>query len=182
MEHIRLIPPSKEYEREILDYRREMIEAGNAALEGCGSLDKYDRYEDWIAHLDRYKDRNTIDPGSGYVEGSQYLLVDEERHRVLGMVNLRHYLNNDLYRIGGHIGYSIRPGERRKGYGKLQLSLALQILAGLGVKEALVSCDRKNNASARTIESCGGVFEKEIYIPEMACTARRYWISIGQPV
>lgn len=179
MEHLRLVAPSKEYEKEIFDYREEMRAAGNAALEGCGSLDRYDCYEDWISHLEQYKDRKQIDPKSGYVEGSQYLFVDEERHRVLGMVNLRHYLNDALFRIGGHIGYSIRPSERGKGYGKLQLFLALQILKGLGVENALLACDSKNIPSAKTIEACGGVFEKEVFIPEFKCTARRYWIHLS---
>lgn len=47
-------------------------------------------------------------------------------NRILGIINIRHALNDYLLTYGGHIGYSIRPSERQKGYGKIQLLLALK--------------------------------------------------------
>jgi predicted acetyltransferase len=125
---LRLVKPGREYEEEILAFKREMEEAGNGDMEGCGGLNRVDSFDEWMEHLNAYADRNKIDPGTGYVEGSQYLLVEEDSHRILGMINLRHYLNDQLMRTSGHIGFSIRPGERRKGYGKTQLRQALEII------------------------------------------------------
>jgi len=173
---ISLIKPCEEYKEDIFKFKEEMIAAGNPEMYGTGFLQKYETYEDWTASLDAFSDRNKIDPSSDCVEGSEYLLVDDERRRVLGMVHLRHYLNDFFLKLAGHIGYSVRPSERKKGYGKLQLELALEKLAGLGVKEALVVCDSDNKASAKTIESCGGVLENEIFAEEFDCFIKRYWI------
>ncbi len=173
---IKLIPPSKEYENEIYDFKNEMLADGDDEFNGCGGLQRYSTLEEWKAHLDVYSDRNRIDPESNYVEGSQYMLVETSSRRVLGMVNLRHYLNEFLLAFGGHIGYSVRPTERGKGYGKLQLMLALEKLKAIGVNEALVTCDNDNAASYKTIEACGGTLENTVYSERFGCLVRRYWV------
>lgn len=175
---ITLIKPCKEYEPDIFKFKEEMITAGNEGLDGCGGLDKFSDFEQWKNFLDSLSDRDKIDPSSGFVEDSQFLLVDDVRKKILGMVNLRHYLNDFLLRVGGHIGYSIRPDERKKGYGKLQLKLALEKMAELGVGDVLVTCNCDNEASARTIEACGGVMENQLYSEEYGCDIKRYWIHL----
>ncbi len=175
---IKLIKPTKAYEDELMAFKNEMFATGDIHINGSGALEEYATFEDWIQHLDSYKDRNKIKPGSDRVEGSQWVLVDDEKHRVLGMANIRHYLNDYLLREGGHIGYSIRPSERGKGYGHLQLMLALDVLRDLGLDRALVTCDEDNAASYRTIESCGGVLENIVSIPGETKPLRRYWISL----
>ncbi|QMS85371.1 GNAT family N-acetyltransferase [Candidatus Xianfuyuplasma coldseepsis] len=172
---ITLVQPHKDLEQEIFDYKAEMIEAGDTELSGCGSLDKYDDYDHWIRHIKTYSNKDTLP--EGYVEGSQWVLVDTARNRVLGFVNIRHYLNDFLRNYGGHIGYSIRPSERRKGYAKLQLQLALHHLQSLGVQKALVTCDVANIGSYKTIEACGGVLEDIVYSKEHGHT-KRYWITL----
>jgi predicted acetyltransferase len=153
-----------------------MLAAGNPEMYGTGFLYKYETYEDWIAGLEAFSDRNKIDPSSNSVEGSEYLFVDDERHRLLGMVHMRHYLNDFMLRLGGHIGYSVRPSERKKGYGRLQLKLALEKMSELGVKDVLIVCDSDNAASCKTVESCGGTLENEVFASEYGCYIRRYWI------
>jgi predicted acetyltransferase len=173
---ITLLKPSKIYQKEIFDYKKEMIDNGNNGLSGCGGLDKHDNYDDWMNDILQYQDRNTIPNDSSYVEGSQWLLMDPIKNRLLGMVNIRHYLNDHLVEFGGHIGYSVRPSERRKGYAKLQLQLALDFLKTLDVKQVLVTCDDQNIASYKTIESCGGVLEDVRHSKEYGMV-RRYWID-----
>lgn len=182
---MKLIQPCKEYEEEIYAFRDEYIAdlksqgaEGAISLQGCGGLERSENLEDWLAHLGSYADRNRIDPASGMVEGSQWMLVDEEKHRILGMINLRHYLNEYLSNFGGHIGYSVRPSERRKGYGKLQLNMALDILREKGVERALLTCDSENAGSYKTMEACGAVLENEVYNEEHKENIRRYWIAL----
>jgi len=175
---ITLIKPCKEYERDIFEYKAEMIAAGNGGLDGCGGLDRFSDFDHWQSFLESLTDRKKIEPSSGFVEGSQYILIDDVKNKVLGMVNLRHYLNDFLFRVGGHIGYSVRPDERGNGYGKLQLKLALEKMAELGVMDVLITCNCDNEPSGGTIEACGGVLENAVYSPEYGCDIKRYWVHL----
>ncbi|MEA4821433.1 MAG: GNAT family N-acetyltransferase [Erysipelotrichales bacterium] len=173
----KLVLPSKEYEKDTFAYKQEFIE-NDDSMDGCGSLDKYDTYDEWMNHLMQYSDKNKIPPGSNYVEGSQYILVRECDNKICGMVNIRHYLNDFLLECGGHIGYSIRPSERRNGYAKQQLKLALDICSKKGIKKVLVTCDKDNIGSAKTIKSNGGILEDERYSDFFKHVIQRYWIQI----
>jgi predicted acetyltransferase len=94
------------------------------------------------------------------------------------MINIRHRLNDYLLRQGGHIGYSIRPTERKKGLGALQLSLGLQKCRELGMTRVLVTCDKSNPGSAGVIRSNGGVLENEVADHASGEMVQRYWISL----
>ena len=116
----------------------------------------------------------------GWVPGSTYFLMDDKESRIFGAVNIRHALTQDLLNKGGHVGYGIRPSERRKGYATLILGLALEKCRELGIKETLITCDKNNTGSARTIQKNGGVLENEI-IEEgenAVDIVQRYWIQL----
>jgi predicted acetyltransferase len=82
-----------------------------------------------------------------WVEGTQFL----------GRLSVRHELTDFLFRIGGHIGYDVRPVARRRGHATAMLQSALPVAHGLGIDPALVTCDLTNLASRRVIEAAGGV-------------------------
>lgn len=174
---ILLVKPNESFKTAIFEYKREMVENGDIDLSGCGGLDKHDHYENWINSILQYSHRDKLPEGSPYVEGSQWMLVNTKTKRILGFVNIRHYLNDFLTQFGGHIGYSIRPSERRKGYAKLQLSLALEYLKTIGVSKALITCDVDNIGSSKTIEACGGILENIVTSVEHG-KIKRYWIDI----
>ncbi len=174
---IMLVKPNKTHEKEIFEYKQEMIEYGNDSLSGCGGLHKTDVFDDWLKHILSYNDRKKIPKNSSYVEGSQWILIDTNRNRVLGMVNIRHYLNDFLIEFGGHVGYSIRPTERMKGYGKMQLLFALDYLRKFSEKKVLITCDEDNVGSYKTIEACGGILENILFSNEHG-NVRRYWINL----
>jgi predicted acetyltransferase len=90
------------------------------------------------------------------------------------MIDIRHYLNDYLLRIGGNIGYSVRASERRKGYAKEMLRLALLKCRKLDLEKVLITCFKHNIASAKTIIANGGILENEI-TDEDGIT-QRYWI------
>jgi predicted acetyltransferase len=74
----------------------------------------------------------------------------------LGQLSIRHALNRRLRYKGGHIGYSVRPSRRRRGYATLMLRLSLPVANGFGIDPALITCDDTNVASRRVIEANGG--------------------------
>ena len=97
--------------------------------------------------------------------------------KIVGTINIRYKLNDYLLRIGGHIGYGIRPSERCKGYATKMLALALEKCRELGIDKALVTCDKDNLGSAKTIINNGGVLENE-YTESDGNIVQRYWIIL----
>ena len=95
---------------------------------------------------------------------------------MVGIIDIRHRLNDYLLQFGGNIGYSIRKSERRKGYAKAMLSLGLAECRNLGLEKVLITCDKENISSAKTILACGGVLENEI--AEGCRITQRYWIAL----
>ena len=90
---------------------------------------------------------------------------------LVGRVSVRHELNDYLRRVGGHIGYGIRPGSRRRGYATEVLRQSLVVARSLGVERAMLTCDDGNVGSATVIERLGGVLQ------DVSGGSRRYWIS-----
>jgi len=90
----------------------------------------------------------------------------------VGFGKLRHYLNEDLRKSGGHIGYTIRPSERGKGYGTVMLTELLKSAESLGIKDIMLTCVENNIASRRVIELNNGVLE------ENEIGKCNYWIHL----
>ncbi|MDY0394384.1 GNAT family N-acetyltransferase [Virgibacillus halophilus] len=130
-------------------------------------------YESYEAYLDALSIREN---GNGkWLPSTNYFLVDEHE-RVLAMVDIRHELNDHLYNAGGHIGYSVRPCERRKGYATRILAEALMKCKELGIHKVLVTCDADNIGSAKTILHNGGV-EDRPFMADNGNVVRRFWID-----
>lgn len=113
----------------------------------------------------------------GYVPQTVFWVIDEAGEAV-GLVRVRHYLNDKLRDRGGHIGYYIRPSQRGKGYATQALRLALVELRQIGEVRAMLSTDMTNLPSRRTIEANGGVLEST-GLNEDSSEFCRYWIEIN---
>jgi predicted acetyltransferase len=110
------------------------------------------------------------------VPGSTFWLVEDDTY--LGRVDIRHRLNDELRRRGGHIGFEIRPSVRRQGYGRLALHLGLVECRRLDIDRVLVTCNVTNIASRRIIEVNGGVLEDVVSLGSDGLEEMRYWIDV----
>lgn len=129
-------------------------------------------WEHYVARLEEV--RKGVDLAPDRVAAT--FLVGEVKGHLVGRVSIRHELNDFLAAYGGHIGYAVRPGWRRRGYATALLRHGLEVAHELGISRALVTCDVGNEASEKTITRCGGVFEKCVEMPDGAGKRARYWI------
>lgn len=137
-----------------------------------GKLRKYNgQYSEWLAMIIA-SERKTDDLLK--VPSSTYFLF--EGAELIGAINIRHYLNDDLLQSGGHIAYGIKPSYRGMGYAKKALKAALSVCTDLNIKDVLLTCDKSNIASSKVIISQGGVLENEFLNDENEYE-QRYWIK-----
>lgn len=175
-DNVILIRPDESYAGEINSYRQEMLMAGSS-MDGTGALRRMENPFEWLKYNAVMENPETVPENK--VPATQFALVDPETKRILGMLQVRHYLNEYLRNFAGHIGYSVRPTERRKGYARKMLKQALKVCREeLGLDKVLVSCLVENEASRRTILSCGGVFEEKVYEHIEGVWLEKYWITL----
>ena len=96
------------------------------------------------------------------------------------MIDIRHFLNEYLENFGGHIGYSVAPSERRKGYASQMLKAALLKCKELGIDNVLITCIDNNEGSRKTILANGGLYESIVYEPDEKVFLERYWIALSK--
>ena len=148
MEKFKHVRPTKEYEKQAIEYINEFYQY-KSEINGVGGLQKFlDNYDGWLLKLE--EDRNRI-PNEEKVPAETFFLVRENDNRIVGMINIRLVLNEKLKKFGGNIGYSIRPTERKKGYNKINLYLGLLCCQEHNIDEVLLDCDKNNPASAKTM-------------------------------
>jgi predicted acetyltransferase len=147
------------------DYRSAGEDRYDAALED---------FDAYLAHLEMYRTGENLP--EGHVQSSAYYLLADDK--LIGSGNLRHELNAGLKVFGGHIGYNVRPSERRKGYGSLILRLTLEKARRLGLERVFLTCDTDNTASAKIIEKHGGRLENRMFYEPTGKVISQYWIEL----
>ncbi|MBQ9659043.1 MAG: GNAT family N-acetyltransferase [Clostridia bacterium] len=181
MEKFYLELPSMERKREAIEYIEEFYEYGSQ-IHGTGSLDrelkKGRTYEEWLNNNIKLHDADYA-LEKGLVPAYTYFLIREDDNKLVAMIDLRLGLNEYLRNFGGHIGYSVRPTERKKGYNKINLYLILQVAKNHGLDKVLITCSDSNEGSRKTILSLGGKFKKNNYDESDNETMELYWIDVN---
>ena len=170
--------PGISRKEDAIDYIREFLEYGSE-INGAGGLHRFlDDYEGWLKKLDL--DYIQV-PNEERVPARTYFLVRESDSRIIGMINIRLALNERLSHYGGHIGYSIRPTERGKGYNNINLYLGLKVCRKYGIERIFMDADLENPASWKTMEAFGGVRIREYDDDVNAhCTVVDYNIDVSR--
>lgn len=175
MQPCKLMLPDHTMLGEIRAYRQAFLDCGDS-MDGTGSLRRCENPQDWLKETELCSKRETTP--APWVPATQFVFLRESDHKIVGMIQVRHAFNDYLAKYGGHIGYSVRPDERRKGYAMLMLHDALPYCKKLGLEKVMVTCDEDNEASRRTILKNGGVYEYTIHEPDENVDIERYWIAL----
>lgn len=150
-----LVRPALERKEKALEYREEHFAHGENIINGSELFDKTESYEEWLSAITLNTDPKTVN--EGWVVTDTFFAVREEDDKIIGMIDLRHTLNEFLKDLG-HCGYSVRPSERKKGYATEMLRQICKIAEGYGLSELKLSARKNNFASVRTIQKNGGVY------------------------
>ena len=173
MEKIILVKPDLSYADEIIKYKEESLKE-NPLINGSAGLNRFSSIEDWLQELKKRSSKDTVP--KGLVPSSTYLGVREKDNYIVGMIDIRHYLNEYLTQVGGHIGYGVRKTERNKGYAKQMLKLALEKCKELKIKKVLITCDEDNIASEKVILSANAKLEDIRNVDGE--NKKRFWIDL----
>lgn len=175
MSQIKLVEISDEYAEKIREYRAEFpsdrmrVTYDPARIPGMDYLERYENVSDWIRFCEDMSDKITW-----------YMAIRESDGKIVGFIVFRHKLeyDDDDIEFASNFGYSVRPGERGKGYAKEQLRLALQKAKALGLDEVRIVCRDSNIGSNKTILANGGVYVDTIHGEESGMNINRYDIHI----
>ena len=173
MDKIILVKPDLSYADEIIKYKEESL-AESPIINGSAGLDRFSSIEVWFEELKKRSCEDTVP--KGLVPSSTYLAVREKDNYIVGMIDIRHYLNEYLTQVGGHIGYGVRKTERNKGYAKQMLKLALEKCKELKIKKVLITCDEDNIASEKVILSVNAKLEDIRNVDGE--NKKRFWIDL----
>ncbi len=152
---MKLISPSMDY---IQSYRNYIVELGDEERYPFPLDFDHADFPAMLSRLEQF--RLGVDLPDGYVASSTYWLVDGEE--LLGVSNLRHYLNERIAHAGGHIGLGIRPSFRQRGLGATLLRLTLGKAAEMNIAPVQVHCYADNVGSKAMIEQCGGKLDSTV--------------------
>lgn len=174
MDKLILRLPTETDESQIWAYRQAYADRGKTA-DGSSALSASESFAAWLAQVRGNLNPATVRPN--LMPSHTMLALRESDGILVGFIDIRHTLNDHLLNFGGHIGYSVHPNERRKGYATEMLRQALAFCrTELGLEKALVTCDADNEPSCRTILANGGILEDERN--QDGELVQRYWIGL----
>lgn len=151
-----LVRPTQDHKESALEFKKEFFDYGEKVINGSEMLDNMDSYEKWLSSVETNANPNLVSPD--WVLTDTYFAVDES-DKIVGIIDFRHELKGLLVDFG-HCGYSVRPSERKKGYATKMLSLILQVAKKAGLTYLLLSVERTNEPSVKTIIKNGGKYER----------------------
>ena len=166
-----LITPSVEYEQSYRSYIEELGDSERYPF----TLDfEFDNFAALVARL--HDCSQGIGVPEGWVPHTAFWLIEDEE--IVGVSSLRHRMTDRLKRLGGHIGFGVRPSAQGRGVAKELLRLTLTEASRLGISEVLMVCLKDNVASSSVIRANGGTLESEYSAPEYPSLLQRYVIQV----
>ena len=162
------------YAEEISASREEMIMA-ESSFDGCLSMRRMPDPKEYVEYCTEFANPSRVLKENG-ARGTVLLCIRKSDNKMVGCMQVHHVLNEQMKNITGHVGYSVRPSERRKGYATKMLEKAKDYLGSFGFSEIYLSCLPENEASRRTILANGGEYIETVYLEADEVNLERYKI------
>ena len=174
---LKLIKPDKKYYKQYKEMMDEWNMEGSRIAPWPLHL-KYHTEEYFKEMLYRVEEVEKGDNLGEYASSTTYWLYNDETNVLLGASNLRHYLTEDGLKLWGHIGYGIRPSERKKGYATELLRMTMTEAKKKNIDKVLLGAYIGSIGSWKVMEKCGGKLENIVIEEETGLPVKRYWIDI----
>ena len=169
--------PGKEHIEALQSYKEDFLAAENS-MDGCGPLRRFDDINDYLKYTYDCEQKETCP--EGIMPARQFLCIRRSDGEIIGMIQVRLELNDYLKNYAGHIGYSVRPSERRKGYATWMLHNIMPYCRDKGLNKIMVCCHENNTASRKTIFKNGGVLEGIAFHEPSSRNFEKYWIDLNE--
>ena len=170
-----LVEPTTTHEKQAMAYRQEFLQNGEK-INGSSGFVKYENYNEWLKMI---KSQKVLETSAETTPTTTYFTVRKEDNQIIGNVQIRHHLTEKLQKYGGHIGYAVRPTERKKGYGTAQLKLAIEKAKLCGLTQIMLSCSKDNNTSAKVMLNNGAIYIGDGLDKRKNRVTENYVIDIG---
>lgn len=183
MEQFYFETPSLDRKEEIIEYINEFVKF-KSNINGTGSLDKILEGYSFEEALERCVnlENKAYAEKIGRCQSKTFLLIRKEDNKIVGTINVRWNLNDEMLNFGGHIGFGIRPTERRKGYSKINLYLGMLEAEKVGLEKVMIDCSVNNIGSDKTLKALGGKLEKTIVDPNDGELTNIYWFDVSETI
>ena len=158
---MKLIKPNTTFHRQYCNMLEEWLADGSRLAPWTVSL-PYESFEDFVVLVARCEEVERGENLGGYAANTTWWLYDENADKLIGVCNLRHWLTDSDGQLWGHIGYGIRPSERRKGNATFLLQAMLREAKARGLSEILLGAYSSNIGSWKTMERCGARFLRTV--------------------
>lgn len=174
---IELVKPDSKYEKSYVEAFHEMqSDSDRAAWMYLGDSASFESIQkNFNAYVESLLSREQQAP-VGFVRDSVYWAI--QNNEIVGRIAIRHELNDFLKKVGGHVGYIVRPSARGKGIATEMLRMLLQTDKAKEVKNILLTCDEHNVASEKTIRNNNGFFESVVDVGPHTSRKKRFWIRL----
>lgn len=163
--------PSLELLPSYLICMNEMAELGEKVWEDTVPY-KNESSDQFITRLHQDETNPT---GAKVPETHYWAVINNE---VVGRISFRHRLNDNLKEFGGHIGYEVKPSQRKKGVAKAMLKAILETPRAKEIGKLLLTCSPDNVASIKTIVANGGVLKETKFVERVNRKTSLYWIEL----
>lgn len=174
-ESIKIVIPSEDYVRKIKGFKNELLKHGYKTIHGGRDLMSQEDIKQWIEESHDYS--ASLNLPEGKVASTTFLVVRKKDESVIGVVSLRHELNDYLYNYAGNVSYTIAPCGGKNDYASLMLGQLIQKARILELPRLLITCVKGNKKAEEAILRNGGEFINEVFDPTNAKTIKRYWLS-----